>query len=387
MPTNTNTDPSSSPTSSKRKLSETDSNSLSNEPDTKVFKQNGYTDNEPPSLQQQPPQQDKSNPPSLSPIPLENKSPNRKRSASASSTSSSSSSSSSSSNSSSSSSSSSSTTSSTSSKASLSKIKVNNNNLNTNSNNKSPKPPIVKRSNGETTNDVKKSKPLHHSLSNNAKPHTTTSPRHRRNSLPIPSTAIDVKAKEARGTLKTCLESMSNFLHQKLNEQSSTHLTIQSPNEEPVAPPGSSSPSFLNDQEQQSLTRPRNTSLDERIRSLFTNNSEEEKVTKELPKTNIRKSLPMPPGASNKKDEHKRSSPKKRSSSSGGNGKVSSKKSSSSSAHTKHSSSNNNRKSSTKKIRESKVNLFSITFFRCVLILFSQKRIKLGPISFSYESF
>ena len=46
---------------------------------------------------------------------------------------------------------------------------------------------------------------------------------------------------------------MSNFLHQKLNEQSSVHLTIQSPNEQPIPPQGSSSPSFLTDQDQQIL--------------------------------------------------------------------------------------------------------------------------------------
>ena len=213
---------------------------------------------------------------------------------------------------------------------------------------------------------MKKPKSLHHSLTN-AKSQSTTH-RHRRNSLPVPSNSSDVKAKQARGTLKTCLESMSNFLHQKLNEQSSVHLTIQSPNEEPMALQGSSSPSFLNDQEQQILNtnRQRKTSLDERIRSLLNNHPNEDKTInnndiKDLPPAKTRKSLPMPPGTFDSNVEQKNTSSRKRSSSFAG-GKSTSKKVSASTINKKRISSttasSSNRKSSSKKSRDSKVNIF-----------------------------
>jgi hypothetical protein len=212
-----------------------------------------------------------------------------------------------------------------------------------------------KRSNGEI---IQKSKSIPHASQ-------STTNRHRRNSLPIPPNPSDVKAKQARGTLKTCLESMSNFLHQKLNEQTSVQLTIQSPNEEPLPPQGASSPSFLNDQEQEILNtnRQRQTSLDERIRSIFNHNPDDEKTDheiKELPKTNLRKSLPMPPGTSKSNEEHKQTASRKRSSSFGG--KSTSRKLSSSSMKNKRLSatttSSTHRKSSTKKSRDSKVNCF-----------------------------
>jgi hypothetical protein len=188
----------------------------------------------------------------------------------------------------------------------------------------------------------------------------------------MPLNPLDVKAKKARGTLKTCLESMSNFLHQKLNEQSSVHLSIQSPNEETIPPQGSSSPSFLNDQEQQILNINRQTSLDERIRSIFNNNNnnnnpDEDKTTtdvKDIPKKNIRKSLPMPPGTFDSDEEHKHISSRKRSSSFGGKSTNRKLSSSSLSMNSKRLSSttasSSNRKSSSKKSRDSKVNLHSI---------------------------
>jgi hypothetical protein len=156
---------------------------------------------------------------------------------------------------------------------------------------------------------------------------------------------------------------MSNFLHQKLNEQSSVHLTIQSPNEQQIPAQGSSSPSFLNDQEQQILdiNHQRQTSLDERIRSIFNPSSEEDKSNKEkkdLSKPTVRKSLPMPPGTSH---SEKHLASKKRSTSLGG--KSTNRKLSSSSLNNKRLSStstaSSSRKSSSKKSRDSKVILFS----------------------------
>ncbi|CAF4381020.1 unnamed protein product, partial [Adineta steineri] len=196
----------------------------------------------------------------------------------------------------------------------------------------------------------------HHSLTNTKS--QSPNHRHRRNSLPVPSNSSDVKAKQARGTLKTCLESMSNFLHQKLNEQSSAHLTSQSPNEEPMILQGSSSsPSFLNDQEQQVLNtnRQRKTSLDERIRSLLNNNPNQDKTPtdeiKEVSTTKMRKSLPLPPGTFDSNKEHKHTSSKKRSHSLG-KVKSTSKKQSTSSSSSNHkrlsstTASSSNRKSS-----------------------------------------
>jgi hypothetical protein len=158
---------------------------------------------------------------------------------------------------------------------------------------------------------------------------------------------------------------MSNFLHQKLNEQPSTHLTIQSPNEEPMLLQGSSSPSFLNDQEQQILSanRQRKTSLDERIRSLLNNHPNEDKTNdiKDLPTATIRKSLPMPPGTSDSNLERKNISSKKRSNSFGGKKSTSNKLSSSvnNKRLSSTTASSSNRKSSSKKSRDNKVNLFS----------------------------
>jgi hypothetical protein len=166
---------------------------------------------------------------------------------------------------------------------------------------------------------------------------------------------------------------MSNFLHQKLNEQSSVHLTIQSPNEQQTLPQGSSSPSFLNDQEQQQqivdVNHQRQTSLDERIRSIFNHPSEEEKSNnekkKDLSKPTVRKSLPMPPGTSHSNKDHKHISSRKRSASFGG--KSTSRKSSSSSLNNKRlastttaNSSSRKSSSSSKKSRDSKVNHSSL---------------------------
>jgi hypothetical protein len=164
---------------------------------------------------------------------------------------------------------------------------------------------------------------------------------------------------------------MSNFLHQKLNEQSSSvHLTIQSPNEQPIPSQGSSSPSFLNDQEQQILdvNHQRQTSLDERIRSIFNHPSEEEKVNKKknVSKPMVRKSLPMPPGTSHSDKDQKHISSRKRSASFGGKS-TNRKLSSSSSLNNKRlasttTASSTSRKSSSKKSRDSKVSLIFVPF-------------------------
>lgn len=184
--------------------------------------------------------------------------------------------------------------------------------------------------------------------------------------MPVPANPFDIKAKQARGNLKTCLESMSNFLHQKLTEQPSANLSIQSPNEQPIPPQGSSSPSFLNDQEQQILdtNHQRQTSLDERIRSIFNPLSKEGKSSEETKKSSkptVRKSLPLPPGTSHSKKDDKHTASKKRSASYGGKSNHR-KPSSSSSSNIKRVSSSatssSTRKSSsstTKKSRDSKV--------------------------------
>ena len=192
--------------------------------------------------------------------------------------------------------------------------------------------------------------------------------------MPVPTNPFDIKAKQARGNLKTCLESMSNFLHQKLTEQPSANLSIQSPNEQPIPPQGSSSPSFLNDQEQQILhtNHQRQTSLDERIRSIFDPLSKEGKTSKESKessKPTVRKSLPLPPGTSHSKKDDKHTASKKRSASYGGK---SNHRKPSSSSNTKRVSSSatssSTRKSSsstTKKSRDSKViRFFHLDFYQ-----------------------
>jgi len=133
---------------------------------------------------------------------------------------------------------------------------------------------------------------------------------------------------------------MSNFLHQKLTEQTS--------------------PSIPHEQEQDNLTAnlQHQTSLDERIRSIFNNKPDQSDGDKT--KTTIRKSLPLPPTSATK--NHKHISSKKRSTSLGG--KATHKKVSSlSSSNHKHAhsssttatSSSSSKKSSTKKSRDSKL--------------------------------
>lgn len=326
----------------KRKLSETDFLPNTSEPETKVIKSNGHA-----NINEEQQQLESIPIPSLSPVnyvdyPMKSRSRTSSSSSSSSSASSSSSSSSSSSkstNSSTSSSSSVSSSSTSSSKSSATKK----------SGKPSSKPQVILSS--QTLSKKK-------SLKSPVK-RTNGDTRQRRSSLPLPITnPSDVKAKQARGTLKTCLESMSNFLHQKLNEQSTNHSTIQSPQEEPVINQGSaSSPSFLNDQEQQNLSgkRSRQPSLDERIRSIL---HPADEATKEI--------------VENRKHTH----PKKRSHSltvkSSSSRKITS-ISSSSSLSTAHkrsastSSSSTRKSSSTKKLRDSKVNSVSgsitMTFF------------------------